>query len=105
MKLIWGRKPSRWRLSRSRLRAKEEIPFIMGRFKILEQTLKDLKSKGVPDDVLEKLESIKNQELVGEERFLGILKKTIGDEQTDKMLKGLTKVMIGYKEELICSIE
>jgi hypothetical protein len=35
----------------------------------------------VPDDVLEKLQSLKNQEVIGEEKFLGILKETIGAEQ------------------------
>ena len=51
-------------------------------FKITEQSLESLKSESVPDDVLEKLQSLKNKEFTGEENFLGILKKTIGDEKT-----------------------
>jgi hypothetical protein len=37
-----------------------------------------------PNDVLEKLQSIKDQEVTQEEEFLGILKTTIGEEQTVK---------------------
>jgi cell division ATPase FtsA len=51
-------------------------------FKITKQSLENLKSEGVPNDVLEKLQSLKNQEIIGEEKFLDILKGTIGDEQT-----------------------
>jgi predicted polyphosphate/ATP-dependent NAD kinase len=38
-------------------------------------------------------------------KSLKCLRVDTGDDQTDKMLEGLTKVIIGYKEELICSIE
>lgn len=51
-------------------------------FKITEQSIENLKSEGVPDDVLENLETIKNQEIIGKGQFLDILKTTIGDEQT-----------------------
>ncbi len=51
-------------------------------FNMTGQSLENLKSEGVPDDVLEKLESIKNQEVTGEEEFVGILKTTIGEQQT-----------------------
>lgn len=64
-----------------------DLTFIRKRpvhFKITERTFENLKSEGFPDDVLEKLESIKNQEPIGEEEFVGILKTTIGDEQTEK---------------------
>jgi hypothetical protein len=50
-------------------------------FKVTEQSLQNLKSKDVPDDVLEKLKSLENREFTGEEKFLGIVKRTIGDEQ------------------------
>jgi len=36
---------------------------------------------------------------------LKCLRVDTGDDETDNLLKGLTKVVIGYKEELICSIE
>ena len=50
-------------------------------FKITEQSLENLESEKVPDDVLEKLKSIKNQEFTKEEEFVGLLKTTIGEEQ------------------------
>jgi len=36
---------------------------------------------------------------------LKCLRVDTGDDETDNLLKGFTKVVIGYKEELICSIE
>ena len=53
-------------------------------FKITEQSLENLKTEGVPNDILEKLESIKNQELTGERKFVGVLETAIGEEQTVK---------------------
>ncbi|MHA1239882.1 MAG: ATP-NAD kinase family protein [Promethearchaeota archaeon] len=38
-------------------------------------------------------------------KSLKCLRVDTGDDETDRMLEGLTKVVIGYKEELICSIE
>ena len=38
-------------------------------------------------------------------KSLKCLRVDTGDDEIDEMLKGLTKVVIGYKEELICSIE
>lgn len=52
------------------------------RFKIAGQSLKYLELKGVPDDFLKKLESIKNQEYYEEEKFLDALEIPIGDERT-----------------------
>lgn len=52
--------------------------------KITEQSLENLKPEGVPDDVLKKLKSIENQEIIGKEKFVGTLKTTIGDEQTEE---------------------
>ncbi|MBM3238899.1 hypothetical protein FJZ31_21620 [Candidatus Poribacteria bacterium] len=47
-------------------------------YKITEQSLESLKSEGVSDDVLEKLQSVKNQEFIGEQDFLDIsLKKRL----------------------------
>jgi len=75
-------------------------------FKVTEQSLENLTSKNVPDDVLEKLQSLKNQESTGEETFLDILKRTIGDEQTVRFqslilehAKDLTKVPIEIKRK------
>lgn len=54
------------------------------RFEITEQSLTNLKTEGVPDDVLENLKGLKNQERKDKEQFLALLKTTIGDEHTDK---------------------
>jgi Tol biopolymer transport system component/DNA-binding response OmpR family regulator len=56
----------------------------MASFVVTDQSLENLKSEKVPDDVLEKLEGIKDQEIMGEKEFLGKLKTTLGDEQTVK---------------------
>jgi uncharacterized repeat protein (TIGR01451 family) len=53
-------------------------------FKITKQSLEKLKSEGITDDVLKKLEDIENQEVTGEENFVNLLNKTIGGEQTVK---------------------
>ena len=52
------------------------------RFKITEQSLERLQSKGVPGDVLENLQDIKNQEATEKEQFLDSLKATLGEEQS-----------------------
>lgn len=51
-------------------------------FKVTKQSLDDMKAEGVPDDVLEGLKNIENYEVIGEDRFLNLLKVTIGEEQT-----------------------
>jgi predicted polyphosphate/ATP-dependent NAD kinase len=38
-------------------------------------------------------------------KSLSCLRVDTGDDETDKILEGLTKVVIGYKEELIMEIE
>ncbi|MBM3237892.1 hypothetical protein FJZ31_16510 [Candidatus Poribacteria bacterium] len=54
-------------------------------FKITEQSfLENLKSEGVPDDVLKKIESIKDQRFTEEKKFVNILNTNIGEEQTAK---------------------
>ena len=53
-------------------------------FKLTSQSLKDLKSEGLPSDVLKKLEGLKNKEFSGAEEFLSVVKTAIGDEQVDK---------------------
>jgi len=50
----------------------------------------------------------KNIIIIGTEdkiKSLKCLRVDTGDDETDNLLKGLTKVVIGYKEEIICSIE
>ena len=51
-----------------------------------EQSLERLQSEGVPQDVLEHLQNIKNQEVTGKKEFLDKLKATIGAEQTVQYL-------------------
>jgi len=51
-------------------------------FKITKQSLDNIKSEGVPGDVIKALKNIESQEVIGEEKFLGLLKTTIGKEQT-----------------------
>ena len=70
-------------------------------FKITEQSLENLKSENVPDDVLEKSQSLKNQEFTGEEQFLDVLKRTVGDEQTVRfkslILKHASETLVDLK--------
>jgi len=49
---------------------------------ITDQTLVALKTEAIPDAVLLKLASIKEQEFIGAEEFLAALKNAIGDQQT-----------------------
>lgn len=49
---------------------------------LTEKSLENLKSEGVPNDVIIKLETIKNQEISGKKKFFDVLKSTIGNEQT-----------------------
>jgi len=65
-------------------------------FKITEQSLENLKSEGVPVDVLEKLQSLKNQEFIGEKDFLDKLEETIGDEQTAMFKSSILKHALTY---------
>jgi hypothetical protein len=53
-------------------------------FKITQEALNNLKADLIPDGILNKLQSIQNQEFVGEEKFLEELNKTLGDEDTGK---------------------
>jgi len=54
------------------------------KMEITESSLEGMKSEGLPDDVLTNLQDLKNKEVTGEEVFLGVLRETIGDEQTDR---------------------
>jgi len=55
------------------------------KFKITDQSLKRLPSKGVPNEVVDQLKYIKNLEVVeGEKQFLDFVKVFIGDEYYNK---------------------
>lgn len=62
--------------------------------RVSEQSLESLKSEGIPDDVIEKLENIKDQEITGEANFLDVLKKTIGDQRTEQFKPAILKHVV-----------
>lgn len=55
-------------------------------FKITKESLEKLKTDGIPDGILEKLERLRHRKVraLGEELFVNLLKTTIGDEQAIK---------------------
>jgi class 3 adenylate cyclase/CHASE2 domain-containing sensor protein len=53
-------------------------------FKLTEQSFIDLKQKGLPADILTKLENLKDQKDTGKAGFLASLEKIIGKAQTDR---------------------
>ncbi len=67
-------------------------------FIITEQSLTNMKSEGVPDDVLAKLESIKNREVICEANFQRLLNDTIGEEQTVKFKSVILKHALNPNE-------
>ena len=60
-------------------------------FRITEQTLEKLRSEGLPDDVLEKLEDLKDQRLIGREDLADTLKTTLGEEQAAEFESSILK--------------
>lgn len=64
--------------------------------KISNRSLEMLRSKDMPRNVLEKLESIKDKEFWGEEKLLNILKTTIGQEQ----LARHQSIILEYAEKM-----
>jgi hypothetical protein len=61
-----------------------EKPKALARFRLSERSLENLRTEGVPAEVLGKLEDIKNQWLTGKEQLYGRLQRTIEDEDTIK---------------------
>ncbi len=47
-----------------------------------EQSLDDLRKDGLPDEILEKLRALKNQQFNTKDKFLEVVKQKIGDEHT-----------------------
>jgi len=60
-------------------------------YQITEQTLEHLKSEGVPDEVLEKLNGLKNQYFAERTSFVDTLRTAIGEEQTVKFQSPILK--------------
>lgn len=69
-------------------------------FKITEQSLGKLRSEELPDDVLQKLESITDRLILGEKRFSTILSETLGDEQTVAYKRKILKRAIDWINEI-----
>jgi predicted phosphodiesterase len=58
--------------------------FLIPVYKITNRTLKKLKLEELPRDIYKKLKGIKNQEIIGEDRFIDRLKHTIENQHTSK---------------------
>ncbi len=59
--------------------------FVLGseaRFKLTEQSLENLRNEGIPDNMLEDLKFLENQEFTHEKNFVNAVEKQIGNEQT-----------------------
>jgi len=68
-------------------------------FMITDNCLNILKSKGIPDDILLKLKSLKNIEYTGKYYFLNALESAIGKEQTEQY-----KILILESSKLVSNI-
>ncbi|MCI0490589.1 MAG: AbgT family transporter [Blastocatellia bacterium] len=64
------------------------------RFTITEQSIERLKDTGVPDEVLTRLEPMRNQVLQGERAFLDAVKTRIGDQPSEQ-----------YRNAILASVE
>jgi len=69
----------------------EDWPKHLACFKITEQSLENMKLEEVPEEVLKKLGSIKDQIIVEEKKFIDILKETIGEEKIAKYKSSILK--------------
>jgi hypothetical protein len=59
-------------------------------FKLAEQSLDNLRQKGLPDETLKKLEALKDQKFNTEDEFLEAVRQAIGNDQT-----------VRYKEQIL----
>ncbi|MDI6777221.1 MAG: hypothetical protein QMD03_08325 [Syntrophales bacterium] len=59
-------------------------------FKLTEQSLDNLREEGLPNEILEKLEALKDQKFNTEDEFLKAVRQEIGQDQT-----------ISYKEQIL----
>jgi hypothetical protein len=58
--------------------------FNIGSFKLTEQSFGKLKNEQIPQEILVKLEALKNHEYTFEAQFVTALERTIGKEQTQQ---------------------
>jgi len=96
-------------LNLGRMLEDEKLPDRAASFKITEQSLASLKTEGVPGNVLAKLQRIKDQEVMGKERFLDRLRTTIGGMQTVKfkssILKHANQAIVYYEQGLELAVK
>jgi apolipoprotein N-acyltransferase len=59
-------------------------------FRLTKKSLENLRNEGIPGEILEGLQSLKDQEITGENTFLDAVEKLIGREQT-----------LNYKERIL----
>jgi hypothetical protein len=59
-------------------------------FKINKDVIKRLREKKIPEQILQKLENLKNSQFVGEANFINSLEVNFGENELDK-----------YKDEII----
>lgn len=75
------------------------------KFKMTDQSLEQMKSEGVPDDVLRKLESIKNQEFTGQPKFLNVLKTRIGSEEIFRHKSSIFRHAVLRTPDACCAVK
>lgn len=71
-----------------------ELQHFKESLKLTKQSLENLKNEGIPDKILERLQPLEDQEIIGENTFLAAVKKQIGEEQ-----------LVEYKERILKHIE
>ena len=81
---------------------KAEAELFQESFKITDESLANLKSDGVPDDVLKALNNIKGQQVVGEGRFITLLETAI---EVDKTFEFKSKILDRAEKPPIIRIE
>jgi pyruvate formate-lyase/glycerol dehydratase family glycyl radical enzyme len=80
---------------------KYAIKELLSSFKITESSLNNLKKEGIPNEVLKKLESMKNLEPMGEKEFVDNLEKAIGRQQTIRLKSLIAEYANLFDEEMI----
>lgn len=60
-------------------------------YKITEKVLEKLRSEGIPDKILEKIRTMQNREITGEEKFLELIEKVMEDQQMERYGKMILK--------------
>lgn len=69
-------------------------------FILTEQSLDDLRKEGIPNEILKKLESLKDKKFTSEDEFLAAVRQEIGNDQTVNYKKQIVQHAVGYPEEI-----